>query len=583
MDIIRTTILASLAVSPVLAQFSTTLDGCTLDKSNFVSTELFNKNGTSGAIGDNTLSEPTRMDVQVVRDGKSISHVNVFFVERLGKVKMYDGAQKKVVNLGSIAVWAKGTNNDNGLMGIALDPDFAQNRNVFFWYSPDQLRGQNRLLRLTRITLNADYTLNKATEKILIEILASKTDQWHSGGPMQFDSYGDLWIAIGNNSMDLNPSSCNVMSATDSSNSAEWGSSNTASMRGGFIRIHPDDKAPNGKYSIPRGNFGEYWADRFEQEGKTALAQEYRDPAKVLPEVYVKGERSNYSISVHPTKRWLAWGTVNYANAFDEFNITRHPVFTGFPYFHANNAKTCNNITMTTASPVNNSPMNSGVKQLPPAVPGALNNHVNVAIGGPIYAFDPALDLTDPSNDNKPVKFPMHFDNTWILSGFDANMLWVAKLDTSNNDLKVSGTPSRQNGNLLPNPRNHVQSMYGADGALYILNYDGHYMQARNPGVMRIIYTGSCGAPVSVDKPLARTGPYQRVWLAAGQLRVGEKGPHTVSLHALDGSLLHQERGMDAGEYSLREWRVRLGLQQGVYLVRARTAQGDFTRSVSLH
>lgn len=594
MDIIRTTILASLAASPVLAQFSKTLDGCTLDKSNFVTTELFNKNGGGGTVVDPTLSEPTRMDVQVVRNGNSISHINVFFVERLGKVKMYDGAQKKVVTLGSIAVWAKsGQQNDNGLMGIALDPGFVQNRHVFFWYSPNQLRGQNRLLRLSRITLNADYTLNMATEKVLIEIQASTTDQWHSGGPMQFDSYGDLWVAIGNNSRDLNlgadlnspfpaANSCNVMS-TDSSHSSEWGPSNTANMRGGFIRIHPDDNAPNGKYSIPRGNFGEYWADRFEQEGKTALAAEYRDPKKVLPEVYVKGERSNYSISVHPTKRWLAWGTVNFSSNFDEFNVTRNPVFTGFPYFHANNAATCKNLNMTPASPVNNSPLNSGVKQLPPAVPGALNNHVNVAIGGPIYAFDPSLNLTDPSNGNKPVKFPMHFDNTWILSGFDANLLWVAKLDTSNNGLKVSGSPSRQSGDLFPTPRNHIQSMYGADGALYILNYDGHYNQARNPGVMRITYTGSCGAPVSVGEPLPRVEPYQRIWLASGRLRVGEKGPHTVSLHALDGSLLRKEQGAGAAEYSLRDWRVRMGLQQGVFLVRVQTSQGVFNRPVSLH
>lgn len=234
MKFIRTTILATLAALPAFSQFQNTLDGCTLEKSSFVTTELFNKNG-SGTANDATLSEPTRMDVQVVRNGNTITHVNIFFVERLGKVKMYDGAQKKVVNLGSIAVWAKGTNNDNGLMGIALDPNFAQNRNVFFWYSPDQLRGQNRLLRLTRMTLNADYTLNKATEKILIEILGSKSDMWHSGGPMQFDSYGDLWVAIGNNSPDLDPGSCNLMSTTDSTNSAEWGPSNTANMRG----VHP--------------------------------------------------------------------------------------------------------------------------------------------------------------------------------------------------------------------------------------------------------------------------------------------------------------------------------------------------------
>lgn len=588
MDSIRTAILAILSATTVFAQFQTTLDDCTLEKSNFATTELFNKSG-AGAAGDPTLSEPVRMDVQVVRNGNSIAQINVFFVERLGKVKMYDGAQKKVITLGSIAVWAKGRDNDNGLMGIVLDPDFARNRNVFFWYSPDQLRGENKLLRLTRMTLNADYTLNKASEKILIEILASTTDQWHSGGPMQFDSYGDLWIAIGNNSKDLadganlTAGTCNVMS-TDSANSGEWGPSNTANMRGGFIRIHPDDNAPNGKYSIPRGNFGEYWADRFEQEGKTELAAEYRNPAKVLPEVYVKGERSNFSISVHPTKRWLAWGTVNYSIAYDEFNITKTPIFSGFPYFHANNVATCKNANISAATPMNNSTLNTGVKQLPPAIPGTINNLMNVAIGGPIYVFDPALGVTDPANDNKPVKFPMHFDNTWILSGFNVNMFYVAKLDTSGNGLKISGTPSRQNGNLLPTPRNHVQSMYGADGALYILNYDGDaYAAVRNPGVMRVIYKGACGAPVSMGKPPARPEPYQRIRLTAGRLRVMESGSHTVSLHDLDGSMLLRERGERAAEYSLREWQARLGLRPGVYLVRVRTAAGIFTRSVTLN
>ena len=51
MDFIRTTILATLAISPVLAQFQTTLDGCTLEKASFVTTELFNKSGTAGAAG----------------------------------------------------------------------------------------------------------------------------------------------------------------------------------------------------------------------------------------------------------------------------------------------------------------------------------------------------------------------------------------------------------------------------------------------------------------------------------------------------------------------------------------------------
>lgn len=50
----------------------------------------------------------------------------------------------------------------------------------------------------------------------------------------------------------------------------------------------------------------------------------------MLPEVYVKGESGNFSIGLHPTKRWLAWGTVNYDNNNDEFNITDRPMFAGF-------------------------------------------------------------------------------------------------------------------------------------------------------------------------------------------------------------------------------------------------------------
>src|SRR6185312_13563892 len=123
-------------------------------------------------------------------------------------------------------------------------------------------------------------------------------------------------------------------------------------------------------------------------------------------EIYVKGERSNFSIAVHPTKRWLAWGTVNYNSSQDEFNITNHPIFSGFPYFMANNDKTCNH-DKTVAAPTNNSKFNSGVTILPPAIPGTLNNLENVAIGGPIYSFDPSLDYD--------YKFPPQFDNHWFV------------------------------------------------------------------------------------------------------------------------------------------------------------------------
>lgn len=141
-------------------------------------------------------------------------------------------------------------------------------------------------------------------------------------------------------------------------------------MRGGTLRIHPDDSDKG--YSIPANNFGEYWAKQWESQAKATLATEYRDPRKVLPEIYIKGERSNFSIGVHPTDRWMAWGTVNYASSNDEFTEADKPVFSGFPYFHANNATHFGfnkfyNFAQDAANPRNESPHSSGVKLLPPA------------------------------------------------------------------------------------------------------------------------------------------------------------------------------------------------------------------------
>src|SRR5688572_17231219 len=75
-----------LSAAPGRAQLKA--DGCAdLKAADFETVELFNKEGTVGAAADSTLSEPTRMDVQVVRSAAGISHVNVYFTERLGKVK----------------------------------------------------------------------------------------------------------------------------------------------------------------------------------------------------------------------------------------------------------------------------------------------------------------------------------------------------------------------------------------------------------------------------------------------------------------------------------------------------------------
>jgi cytochrome c len=433
-------------------------------------------------------------------------------------------------------------------------------------------------MRLSRFTLKSDNTLDMTSEKSLLKILGSKTDQWHCGGPMAFDSYGDLWIAVGNNSPDLDPTACNagnnVLSKTDSTQSAEWGPSDTHNMRGSFLRIHPDNSAKG--YSVPSGNFGEYWADQFERQGNATLAAQYRDTTKVLPEIYVKGERSNFSIAVHPTKRWLAWGTVNYASNNDEFTITDHPIFSGFPYFMQNNVPTCSH-GKSVSAPTNESPFNGGVKTLPPATPGTLNNIINVAIGGPIYSFDPTLKSTE--------KFPPHFDNKWIVAGFGRSGqpwdMWAVTLDDTKQPFAVKDRVSLKSGLFKNVPiRNFIGAAYGKDGALYILNYDGDYNAANNPGLVRVTYTGAC--QVVSNKPRPAVEVYQKVWFDPYGIMVGEKGAHSVSLYDMAGQRVWSGRGDGPREYKFSALRAGASLKPGLYLARVNTSIGEKVRTVSI-
>ena len=555
---------------PAMAQF--TYPGCAnLAPTDFDMTELFSRTGVGALATNANMVEPVQMDLRY--NGTA---VDVYFVERRGAVKYYNGAARTVTQIGTIPNWANtaGGSNDNGLMGIAIDPNFTTNRMLYFWYSPVIASATlNRRLRLSRIPVSAGNTLTMGSEQILIDIIGSKTDQWHSGGPMQFDSYGDLWITVGNNSRDVETSPGSQYSTTDSSLSAEWGSSNTASMRGGILRIHPEVNLVNGKYySIPAGNFGEYWATQFQNQGNAALAAEYRNPALVLPEVYVKGSRSNFSISVHPTRRWLAWAEVNYQSTNDEFNISNRPIFAGFPYFHANNASVPGN-TKSIATPMNTSPLNSGVQQLPPAIPGNINNLMNVAISGPIYAYD--------RNNLSPTKFPPHLNNTLILTSYQANQVHITRIDS--NAVTLSGTQRADNSifNGIFVVRNPISARYGPDGALYILNYSGGtYGAPVNPSVMRVNYIGACTVTPITEGRRSPTG--FAIIMGLDGVKVNEPGNHEIGLYDLAGHKLFSQQGGIGAEYSFAGMRKDSRMDKGLYVVRIKTERGLYVRNISL-
>lgn len=587
------TVFTTLATAiPAMAQY--TYPGCSdMQPSDFQKTELFSRNGSTGAVTVSDLSEPVAMAFNAVKNGDSVVGADIYFVQRRGSLRKYDFVAKTVKQIGFVnnAEAPSFRQGDNGLMGVALDPNFATNRWIYLWYSPPRVGQNNYRGRLSRFTLGEQDTLVAASEKILIDILLSKTHQWHAGGPMRFDAHGDLWVTIGNNGSDLSGSGSQY-SPSDSNANQEWGASSTASMRGGVIRIKPDNSEKG--YSIPAGNFGEYWANHFETSGNASLAAQYRDPNKVLPEIYVKGTRSNFSIAVHPTKRWLAWGEVNYQTTNDEYNLLTHPAFTGFPYFHKNNVATPGGswvapVGHSPATPINNSVMNSGVQQLPPATPAVIWHasgltdstfSTNVAIGGDIYVYDGTL--------KSRVKFPPHFHNVWLLmpSVNNNNPLYSVRIDSTT--VKVTGTPLRLDNGLLglttapANMRRAIQASYGPDGALYLLNYGGgDYANTANSGVVRVAYTGSCLPATNIvaqPKPLSEL----RATFNAGNLRVLEPGRHTVALYAASGREVFRATGEAGASYDLKALRAQGGAATGVYSVRVTTDKGVFARTLPL-
>ena len=186
---------------------------------------------------------------------------DIYFVERHGNLKRYNGADNTVTLLSHFDVWSDspehvdsvGPEAETGLEAIVLDRDFATNHRLYLRYEP----WEKEVYRIASFVVKGD-SLDRASEKILLEIPYVREHTRLQaivigGSGMAMDDFGDLYIAIGANS-ELSPS----VNEKYRDFSAEYTSSNLASLRGAILRIHPDD-SPRG-YSIPKGNFGEYFS-----------------------------------------------------------------------------------------------------------------------------------------------------------------------------------------------------------------------------------------------------------------------------------------------------------------------------------
>lgn len=437
------------------------------------------------------LEEP--MQLEILKDGK------ILFVERKGKVKVFDPATKQVNVIADIPVsigyYSKTgevlePTGEDGMQGVVLDPKFEQNHWIYLYYSPKG--GEPRSI-LARYEWQGN-TLNTDSKKILLEVPNQRESCCHLGGGMLFDSEGNLLLSTGDNT----PNDTRGYSPLDerpgnSRHDAQRTSGNTNDLRGKILRIHPES---NGTYSIPEGNLF--------PEGTP----------NTRPEIYTMGNRNPWRLSIDSKTGWLYWGEVGPhgttdsvgrgPRSYDEFNQARKAGNYGWPYFIADNkaywdydyATGKSSEKFDPAHPVNDSPNNTGLLDLPPAQPAfiwypqspavdfpLLGSGSNSAVGGPIYH------RSDFKNPERP--FPAYYEGKWFITDWTRGWIMVVTLDESGAFKSMEQFLSELS---LKGP---IDMDFGPDGDLYLLEYGrGPYQYNPEAQLVRIEYNEGNRKPI---------------------------------------------------------------------------------------
>ena len=423
-------------------------------------------------LDDNTAN-PMKLDI--APDGR------VFYTELGGTLKIWHPDTQAVTVAADIDVARV---HENGLLGVALDPDFAQNNFVYLFYSDPATMTVDGTVggvqHISRFTLEPlSQTLDLASEVVLLEIPHQRQECCHSSGHLEFDSQGNLYASTGD---DTNPFASDGYGPFDfRAGRAPWdaarSSANTADLRGKILRINPIESAtpasqpgPGSTYTVPDDNL-------FTAANTTnhhLFPGGVYDPAIGRPEIYTMGHRNPFAIAIDPGTDALWIGQVgpdsNPAGGsnpnrgprgYDYWTQVRQAGNYGWPFCVVANEpyREWDFATLTPGDfydcangPVNESPRNTGLTRLPPVaqlptiyypycnsqggysapvpfpevpcgpVPGGNGYGTGrAAYAGDVYRFDPELEADG--------KFPAYFDGKPFLMEWERDMVASISLD----------------------------------------------------------------------------------------------------------------------------------------------------------
>ncbi len=481
-----------------------------------------------------TLFEPTEMAI--------LPNLDILITQRRGEIMLYKNETKQLKQVGFLNVYwktsIKGVNAEEGVMGIAKDPNYSKNNWIYIFYSPVE----SSVNRLSRFTFSND-TLDLASEKVILEVQSQREICCHTGGSIAFGADGLLYLSTGDNSTPFNePGARFVNSGFAPLNDlpgkqqydARRSSGNTNDLRGKILRIRVKDDAT---YEIPEGNL---FAPGTE---------------KTRPEIYVMGNRNPYRISVDQKTGFLYWGEVGPdANndslatrgprGYDEVNQAREAGNFGWPFFVGDNyayrefdyATGESGELFDPERPVNNSRNNTGLTVLPPAKPAfiwypyaaspdfpQLGTGGRNAMAGPVYYTDMFP---------KETRLPEYYNGKLFI--YDWIRGWIKAVTMFPNGDYAKMEP------FIPGIKVYslIDMEVGPDGRLYLLEYgSGWFSKNENSGLARIDYNAGNRPPkILAFEVNKRTGVLPFQIQATVQATDPENDPIAYVWHLGDGT-----------------------------------------------
>ena len=162
---------------------------------------------------------------------------------------------------------------EEGLLALALDPDFARNGYVYAWYSANPAPDVyvSRLVRFGTTGRGETFAFDDASELLILEV--EQTNGYHNGGALLFGPDGMLYLGIGDGGTIAAPGSRTAIQGDPLGHGQ-----NPETLLGTVVRIDVRGATADAPYAIPPDN-------------------PFRDREGARPEIWAYGLRNPWRMS----------------------------------------------------------------------------------------------------------------------------------------------------------------------------------------------------------------------------------------------------------------------------------------------